>query len=72
MSQRALRQASGFLSAQRPSLSCARATNAGLTAARWLPRLTSASEGAKCSRRAAMPLTFLCQGTARASARARS
>ena len=37
-----------------PTLSCARATpRAGLTTARWPPRLTSASEGARCGRRAA-------------------
>jgi hypothetical protein len=53
------------------SLSCARATRAGLTAARRPPRLSDeALEGAMCGRRAAKPLTFPVPGTARVSARA--
>lgn len=45
-----------------PTLSCARATRAGLTVARWPPRLTRASEGPRCGQRAAMQLTFSVPG----------
>src|SRR6266542_3337110 len=45
-------------SAQRPSLSCARAPRAGLTAARRLRRPMAQPEEARCSRRAAMQLLF--------------
>ena len=48
-----------------PTLSCKAARRACLTAARWLPRLTLASEGAMCSRRDA---GRLCSGHASGSA----
>ena len=55
-----------------PTLSCARASPAGLIAARWLPRPMAQPEEARCSQSDAVQLVLPGQGTARVSARARS